>query len=164
MNAFSLLAVGAAVGVGAGVASARRVAPWLRSVGRLVHRGQPSHFEAVRIDDLTWRENQEHREHTVFSMKPFGHADEIGGVVMLVRYAAGAVNPSHVHTEGHGMYVLSGQLVTHKGTFGPGTFVWFPAGELMWHGATPVEAVDVVFVTGLHMTTRYPADRDAARA
>jgi len=164
MNAVSLLVVGAAVGVATSVVSARRVAPLLRSVRRLVRRREPSHFEAVRIDELAWRENQEHREHTIFSMKPFGHADEVGGVVMLVRYAAGQVNPSHVHTEGHGMYVLSGQLVTHKGTFGPGTFVWFPAGEPMWHGATPAEAVEVVFVTGLGMTTRYPADRDSARA
>jgi hypothetical protein len=24
------------------------------------------------------------------------------------------------------MYVLEGKMVTHAGTFGPGTFVWFP--------------------------------------
>jgi hypothetical protein len=31
--------------------------------------------------------------------------------------------------------VLEGELVTHKGTFGPGSFVWFPEGEVMEHGA-----------------------------
>jgi len=118
----------------------------------------------VRTDELAWRENQEHREHTSFFMKPLGHAEEIGGVVMLVRYAAGAVNPAHVHSEGHGMYVLSGELVTHKGSFGPGTFVWFPAGESMWHGAGPGGEVVVLFVTGLGMTTRYPADSSRSRA
>jgi hypothetical protein len=43
--------------------------------------------------------------------------------------------------------VLEGKLVTHKGTFGPGTFVWFPEGEVMEHGAGPAEDVTVLFIT-----------------
>ena len=45
------------------------------------------------------------------------------------------------------MYVLEGNLVTHAGTFGPGTFVWFPEGEVMEHGASTEGDVTVLFVT-----------------
>jgi quercetin dioxygenase-like cupin family protein len=45
------------------------------------------------------------------------------------------------------MYVLEGNLVTHKGVFGPGSFVWFPEGEVMEHGASAEGDVTVVFIT-----------------
>jgi ethanolamine utilization protein EutQ (cupin superfamily) len=45
------------------------------------------------------------------------------------------------------MYVLEGTLVTHQGSFGPGTFVWFPEGEAMEHGASAEGDVTVLFVT-----------------
>ena len=41
---------------------------------------------------------------------------------------------------------FEGKLVTHKGTFGPGTFVWFPEGEIMEHAAS-LEAGTVHFIT-----------------
>jgi len=165
VNAVALLPVGFALGIAVGVGAARYASSMPGIIRRLVDRRRPaSAFEAVRADALAWRENQEHRDHTTFFMKPLGHAEEIGSVVMLVRYAAGTVNPAHAHSKGHGMYVLSGELVTHKGAYGPGTFVWFPAGELMWHGAGSGGEVVVLFVTGLDMTTRYPAERDRSRA
>ncbi len=68
-------------------------------------------------------------------------------MVRLVRYPAGVINPRHTHPCGHGMYVLEGTLVTHAGTFGPGTFVWFPEGEVMEHGASIEGDVTVLFVT-----------------
>ncbi len=63
----------------------------------------------------------------------------------MVRYPAGFVNPSHTHPCGHGLYVLEGTLVTHKGMFPPGTFVWFPEGEVMEHGATEEGDVTALF-------------------
>jgi quercetin dioxygenase-like cupin family protein len=72
---------------------------------------------------------------------------ETGALVRLVRYPAGVINPKHTHPCGHGMYVLEGKLVTHNGTFGPGTFVWFPEGEVMEHGASAEGDVTVLFVT-----------------
>ena len=45
------------------------------------------------------------------------------------------------------MYVLEGTLVTHKGRFPPGTFVWFPEGEVMEHGASADGDVVVLFIT-----------------
>lgn len=67
--------------------------------------------------------------------------------IRLVRYPAGVINPSHTHPCGHGMYVLEGRLVTHAGTFERGTFVWFPEGEIMEHGASPEGDVTVLFIT-----------------
>jgi quercetin dioxygenase-like cupin family protein len=70
-----------------------------------------------------------------------------GAEIRLVRYPAGVINIRHTHPCGHGMYVLEGTLVTHKGTFGPGTFVWFPEGEVMEHGASSEGDVTVLFIT-----------------
>jgi quercetin dioxygenase-like cupin family protein len=72
---------------------------------------------------------------------------ETGAMIRLVRYPAGVINPKHTHPCGHGMYVLEGKLVTHQGTFDPGTFVWFPEGEVMEHGASADGDVTVLFVT-----------------
>ncbi|MBM4074996.1 MAG: DUF4437 domain-containing protein [Planctomycetes bacterium] len=72
---------------------------------------------------------------------------ETGMEIRLVRYPAGVINPAHTHPCGHGMYVLEGTLVTHAGEFGPGSFVWFPEGQVMEHGASPAADVVVVFIT-----------------
>jgi len=72
---------------------------------------------------------------------------ETGAEIRLVRYPAGVINPRHTHPCGHGMYVLEGTLVTHNGTFGPGSFVWFPEGEVMEHGASAEADVVVLFIT-----------------
>ena len=125
----------------------------VRVVGTLLRR--PSRFAAIRPDEIEWRENQAHRDRTRFFMKPLSSSDDRSSVLMLVRYPAGQINPSHVHQVGHGMYVLSGELCTHRGTFGPDTYVWFPANEVMWHGAGPAEDLVVLFCTGRGMDTRY---------
>lgn len=116
-----------------------------------------SRFTAVHADSIEWRENQAHRDRTRYFMKPLSLADDHGGVLMLVRYPAGQLNPDHMHSVGHGMYVLSGELVTHRGSFGPGTYVWFPANEMMWHGAGRGEDLVAIFCTGAGMDTRYVA-------
>jgi quercetin dioxygenase-like cupin family protein len=155
----------ASMGIGVGLGfvlsayslSARSIVKrWtLRVVDAL--RPRPSRFTAIHADAIEWRENQLHRDRTTFFMKPLPHEDERGHVLMLVRYPAGQLNPSHVHSVGHGMYVLRGELVTHRGTFGPDTFVWFPANEVMWHGAGPAEDLVVLFSTGSGLDTRYVA-------
>ncbi|MFM9961118.1 MAG: cupin domain-containing protein [Planctomycetaceae bacterium] len=67
--------------------------------------------------------------------------------IRLVKYPAGIINPLHTHPCGHGMYVLEGTPVTHNGSFGPGTFVWFPEGEVMEHGASSDGDLTVLFMT-----------------
>ena len=54
----------------------------------------------------------------------------------MIRYPKGVLNPQHTHPCGHGIFVLEGHLRTHRAPFGPGTWVWFPKGEEMQHGAT----------------------------
>ena len=84
---------------------------------------------------------------------------ETGAEIRLVRYPAGVINPSHTHPCGHGMYVLEGRLVTHAGTYGPGTFVWFPEGEVMEHGASAEGDVVVVFVTNKPFRIDYVTEK-----
>ena len=72
---------------------------------------------------------------------------DTGMIVQLVKYPAGVVVPNHTHPCGHGMFVLEGSLATNRGTFGPGSFVWYPEGETMEHGAGAEEDVIVLFIT-----------------
>lgn len=72
---------------------------------------------------------------------------ETGMSILKMKYTAGFTNAWHTHKCAHGMYVLDGTLNTHKGTFGPGEFVWFPEGERMFHGATEENDVIFLFIT-----------------
>ena len=80
-------------------------------------------------------------------LKPCVEDEDTGMTVSKARYKAGFVNKSHTHNCAHGMYVLDGILRTSKGDFGPGEFVWFREGEVMFHGATPETDVDFLFIT-----------------
>ena len=39
------------------------------------------------------------------------------------------------------------RMMSENGSFGPGSFVWFPEGEVMEHGASQDGDVTVVFIT-----------------
>ena len=102
---------------------------------------------AIDTHAMPWEERFNERIGRALYRKELYTDPETGVLIRLVRYPAGVINPSHTHPCGHGMYVLEGNLVTHKGTFGPGTFVWFPEGEAMEHGASAQGDVTVLFVT-----------------
>ncbi|MGI5989056.1 MAG: cupin domain-containing protein [Lachnospiraceae bacterium] len=73
--------------------------------------------------------------------------DEKSGLwIKLTKYPAGTVTPLHRHNCGHGMMPLSGLLHTHKGDYAPGTFVWYPEGNLAEHGAVPDEDLIDLFI------------------
>ena len=72
---------------------------------------------------------------------------DTGMYVQRTVYQAGVCPPRHRHTCGHGMYVLSGKLLTDEGEFSPGSFVWWPAGTWMIHGATDESDAEVLFIT-----------------
>lgn len=80
---------------------------------------------------------------------------DTGMEIRLVRYPAGVINPLHTHPCAHGMYVLEGTLVTNAGSFGAGSFVWFPEGTDMEHGATAEADVTVVFITNKPFDIHY---------
>jgi quercetin dioxygenase-like cupin family protein len=106
-----------------------------------------STFFSIDTKTMPWEERPNEKIGRSLFRKELFNDPDTGMVVRLVRYPAGIINPSHTHPCGHGMYVLEGTLVTHKGTFGPGSFVWFPEGEVMEHGASAAGDVTVVFVT-----------------
>ena len=108
---------------------------------------QPTTFFSIDTNKQPWEERFNEKLGRNLFRKNLYTDPETGGEIRLVRYPAGVINPRHTHPCGHGMYVLEGTLVTHKGTFPPGTFVWFPEGEVMEHGASADGDVVVVFVT-----------------
>lgn len=71
---------------------------------------------------------------------------DTGMSVQTIVYRAGHTTTWHTHPCAHGMYVLEGTLVTHQGEFGPGSFVWFPEGGMMQHGAREDEDVTFLFI------------------
>ena len=101
----------------------------------------------VDTNSQPWEERYNERIGASLFRKNLFADPDTGMEIRLVRYPAGIINPLHTHPCGHGMYVLEGTLVTHAGTFGPGSFVWFPEGEAMEHGASAEGDVVVVFIT-----------------
>ena len=61
---------------------------------------------------------------------------DTGMMILKMVYRAGFTNPWHSHPCAHGVYVLEGTLNTHQGRYPAGSFVWFPEGGVMEHGAT----------------------------
>jgi len=61
----------------------------------------------------------------------------------------------HTHNCAHGIYVLDGILQTHTGSFGPGSFVWFPQGMEMEHGATQDNDVTFLFIANKPLDIHY---------
>ena len=104
-------------------------------------------FFAIDTADQPWEERFNERIGRALFRKNLYTDPDSGMEIRIVCYPAGIINPAHTHPCGHGMYVLSGTLVTHKGEFGPGCFVWFPEGEAMEHGASAAGDVTVVFIT-----------------
>jgi len=107
----------------------------------------PLEFYAVDTAELAWSERFHERVGRALYRKDLYTDPDNGMEIRMVKYPAGVINPSHTHPCGHGMFVLQGNLVTHRGTFGPGSFVWFPQGPAMEHGASAEGDVVVLFVT-----------------
>ena len=78
---------------------------------------------------------------------PLTQDPDTGMVALKIVYKAGFTNRWHTHPCAHGIYVLDGTLTTHQGTFGPGSWVWFPEGGRMEHGASPTGDATLLFVT-----------------
>ena len=110
---------------------------------------------AIDTAALPWEERFNEKLGRALFRKNLVTDPDTGMEVRLVRYPAGVINVWHTHPCAHGMYVLEGQLVTHQGTFGPGTFVWFPEGEAMEHGASAAGDVTVVFITNKQFRIDY---------
>jgi len=112
-------------------------------------------FFTIDTGSIAWEERfNEHLGRTLYRKNLVTDPDT-GMEVRLVRYPAGVINTMHTHPCAHGMYVLEGTLVTNRGQFGPGSFVWFPEGMQMEHGATAESDVTVVFITNKAFEIHY---------
>ena len=110
---------------------------------------------AVDANAKPWEERfNEPTGKTLFRKDLYADPDT-GMEVRMVRYPAGFINPLHTHSCAHGMYVLEGTLVTREGRFGEGSFVWFPEGNVMEHGATAEKDVTVLFITNKPFDIHY---------
>ncbi len=112
-------------------------------------------IDVVNPSEIEWTEVLMEQIRRPLYVKLLLNEPETGMSVSLLRYPAGFINPHHTHPCGHGMYVLEGQLVTHRGEFGPGTFVWFPEGEPMQHGASSEADMIALFITNKPFSADY---------
>jgi quercetin dioxygenase-like cupin family protein len=94
---------------------------------------QPQSFDS---NAMPWGELYIDQLNLGIPLKAFINDPDTGMSVQMIKYEAGFTNPWHRHNCAHGIYVLDGTLKTHAGTFGPGSFIWFPEGMLVEHGAT----------------------------
>jgi quercetin dioxygenase-like cupin family protein len=112
-------------------------------------------FKAVDTAALPWEERFNEKIGRALYRKNLIEDADTGMEVRMVRYPAGVVNPLHTHPCAHGMYVLEGTLVTNAGEYGPGSFVWFPEGMDMEHGAATDGDVTVLFITNKPFDIHY---------
>jgi quercetin dioxygenase-like cupin family protein len=85
---------------------------------------------------------------------------DTGMMVLKMTYRAGFTNPWHTHPCAHGFYVLEGTLNTHQGQYPAGSFVWFPEGGKMSHGATADADVTFLFITNKAFDIHFVEDHD----
>jgi len=112
-------------------------------------------FIAIDTNSMPWEERFNEKLGRALYRKNLIEDAETGMEVRLVRYPAGVINPRHTHPCAHGMFVLEGILATHSGNYGPGTFVWFPEGTPMEHGASASGDTTVVFITNKPFEIHY---------
>jgi quercetin dioxygenase-like cupin family protein len=110
---------------------------------------------AIDTTAVPWEARYNEHVGQVFHRKDLVEDPETHVTVRMVRYGAGVTNTWHTHPCAHGMFVLEGTLVTHAGSFGPGSFVWFPEGMVMQHGATADRDVVVLFITNKPFDIHY---------
>ena len=116
---------------------------------------EPKKLMAVDPKTLPWEEvfNEPTGKHLY--RRSLVTDPDTGMEIKIVRYPAGFTNPLHTHHCAHGMYVLEGTLKTHEGSYGPGSFLWFPEGMTMEHGATAEQDVVILFITNKPFDIQY---------
>ena len=121
----------------------------LTAKGQIDMSDAPTKKEVYSVDTNTmpWKEFYVEQLKAGFPIKELFLDPDTAMGVAKITYRAGFTNRWHYHHCSHGMYVLDGILKTHAGSFGPGSFVWFPEGMEMEHGATQDNDVTFLFIT-----------------
>jgi quercetin dioxygenase-like cupin family protein len=110
---------------------------------------------AINSNAMPWEERFNEKLGRALYRKNLVTDPETGMEIRLVKYPRGVINVRHTHPCAHGMYVLEGTLAANGGRYGPGSFVWFPEGLEMEHGATPETDVVVLFITNKPFEIHY---------
>ncbi len=108
-------------------------------------------MKVVRISDIEAQES---------TSKIFKGKVSIQGIIgesedelraAVVNFSPGAVNVFHTHTFNQILYVTKGTGIvateSEEVTVTPGTFIFIPAGEKHWHGATKDAAFSHIFIS-----------------
>ena len=119
-----------------------------------------SHSQVITMDSnrMPWQELPIPELDASIFMKPLFLDNMTGMSISKACYKAGFMNKSHTHHCAHGMYVLEGHLVTSEGEFGPGSFVWFPEGSVMFHGARSDNDVLMLFISNKPFDIHFTAE------
>jgi quercetin dioxygenase-like cupin family protein len=112
-------------------------------------------FKYFNTGEIPWQEILNAKVGRSLFKKELIKDDDTGIEIYFTKYPAGFINPKHNHPHAHGIYVLKGIFHTSKGDFNPGSFVWFPEGEVMWHGATEDTDVELLFITNKPFVINY---------
>lgn len=107
---------------------------------------------------MTWIKRVSPSKHFTTYNKQLYFGQETGLWIKISKYPAGTMTPLHWHNCGHSMYVISGKLKTHRGIYGPGTFVWFPEGNVSEHGATEDDDLVVMYIADKPFDITYVDD------
>jgi quercetin dioxygenase-like cupin family protein len=110
---------------------------------------------AIDTNAIPWEERVKEELGSSVYLKQLLQDPDTGMEIRQLRYPAGVVIPWHTHPCGHGIFVLEGTLSTYVGSYGPGSFVWFPEGSTMWHGATAESDVTMLFITNKPLALTY---------
>lgn len=121
----------------------------------MTDRTEHEAFEVFDSNAMEWDELYIDAIQTGVPIKALTSDPDTGMSCLLVKYEAGFINPWHTHNCAHGIYVLSGTLRSHKGEFPAGSFVWFPEGMQMYHGATEDADCVLLFITNKPFDIRY---------
>lgn len=114
--------------------------------------GQEQTIEKPRIFHVDepegWVEKEEPKG-SFFDDKPMITDPRNGAVVNFSHYREGFWKAFHRHTCSHGIYVIDGEMQADDTVYGPGWFVWDPAGYQGGHGAAPGRDCHFLFISNI---------------
>lgn len=108
---------------------------------------QPVELTVVDTNSAEWQLFSVEQINAEIPFIPLMDDPDTGMQIFKMTYDAGFTNPWHTHPCAHGVYVLEGTLTTHRGDYPAGSFVWFPEGGTMHHGASADAPCTFLFIT-----------------
>lgn len=112
-------------------------------------------MQVWRLDETPWQDRSNPVTGAPYRATRLLKEPETGMEAIMVQYPAGSVTPAHDHPCGHGLLLISGQLVTQSGRYGPGDLVWYPEGCIGSHGASDEGPVTALLFTNKAFAVRH---------